>query len=182
MEYEYHSGPFVLTLLDDPKYSPGSADNLLHYGREYSFAGEYQPNSKYGVSCQGPDGSTHWCILLAAAGTTRVNSRSAVIVAEHCFVAIGETICSLTLPELELLWARKVDSATCFGVYYLPSHNCLISHGELEIAHLSLAGDVVWMQEARTSSAKASGWLRSMLRPLTSTMRSTILTSPRGIV
>ena len=144
MEYEYHSGPFVLTLLDDPKYSPGSADNLLHYGREYSFAGEYQPNSKYGVSCQGPDGSTHWCILLAAAGTTRVNSRSAVIVAEHCFVAIGETICSLTLPELELLWARKVDSATCFGVYYLPSHNCLISHGELEIAHLSLAGDVVW--------------------------------------
>ena len=116
MEYEYHSGPFVLTLLDDPKYSPGSADNLLHYGREDPWEGNTSRTRSMEFLARGHMGSTHWCILLAAAGTTRENSRSAVIVAEHCFVAIGETICSLTLPELELLWARKVDSATCFGV------------------------------------------------------------------
>lgn len=141
---DFHGGPFVLTLLDDPTYSPGSADNLRAYGREYSFSEKYQPNSKYGVSCQRRDESTHSCILLAAAGATRVNSKSAVIVGEHCFVAIGDTICSLTLPDLEMLWAKKVDTATCFGVYHLPNHNCLISHGELEIARLSLNGDVVW--------------------------------------
>ena len=141
---EFHDGPFVLALFDDPTYSPGSADNLRAYGREYSFAVGCQPNSKYGVSCQGPDQPTYSCILLAAAGATRVNSKSAVIVGERCFVAIGDVICSLTLPELSLLWTRRVDSATCFGVYYLPSHSCLVSHGELEIACLNLAGHVVW--------------------------------------
>lgn len=40
--------------------------------------------------------------------------------------------------------ARTVDAATCFGVYYLPEHACLISHGELEIARLSLSGEIVW--------------------------------------
>ena len=141
---EIHSGPIVLTVEDDPTYSLGSVDNIRAYGREYSFCGEYRPTSKYGVSCQEPGQPTHSCILLAAAGATRVNRQSAVIVGERCFIAIGDMLCSLSLPALQLFWARKVDPATCFGVYYLPEHECLISHGELEIARVSLDGEVVW--------------------------------------
>jgi len=141
---EVHCGPFVLTVEDDPAYSSGSADNPRAYGREYAFCNDYRPSSKYGIHCQGPDRASYSCILLAAAGATRVNDQSVVILEGRCFIAIGDTLCSLTLPALHLEWARKVDSATCFGVYYLPEPGCLISHGELEIARVSLAGDIVW--------------------------------------
>jgi hypothetical protein len=29
-------------------------------------------------------------------------------------------------------------------VYYSPQHHCLLSHGELEIARVSLSGDIIW--------------------------------------
>ena len=50
---------------------------------------------------------------------------------------------------MQLLWAKQVDTATCFGVYYLPEPGCLISHGELEIARVSLDGDIVWSESGK---------------------------------
>ncbi len=44
----------------------------------------------------------------------------------------------------DLLWHKEVDFATCFGVYFSTKHDCLISHGECEIARVSLSGEVVW--------------------------------------
>lgn len=41
-------------------------------------------------------------------------------------------------------WSRRVDAATCFGVYWYPPHKALVSHGELEICRLSLEGDEIW--------------------------------------
>ena len=58
-------------------------------------------------------------------------------------------ICSLSLPRLALEWATKVDTATCFGVYYSAEHDCLLSHGEIEIARVSLCGDIVWSGSGR---------------------------------
>jgi hypothetical protein len=53
-------------------------------------------------------------------------------------------LCSLSLPTLDLGWATKVDGATCFGVYYSPQHDCLLSHGEIEVARVNLSGEIVW--------------------------------------
>jgi hypothetical protein len=50
---ELTSGPFELTLLDDPPYTPGSADKVHRYDREYSFVEGYRPVSKYTVWCAG---------------------------------------------------------------------------------------------------------------------------------
>jgi hypothetical protein len=58
-------------------------------------------------------------------------------------------LCSLSLPTLELKWATKVDTATCFGVYYCPQDNCLVSHGECEIARARLSGEIVWSASGR---------------------------------
>jgi hypothetical protein len=146
---EFYGGHFVLTLLDNPTYSPESADNLRAYDHEYSFAENYHPSSTYGVVCRGSLQQESSCALLAAGGATRVNRNSAVIVGERCFVGIGDSICSLAFPGLQLEWARRVDSATCFGVYHVPAHDCLISHGELEIARLNLSGDIVWSSGGR---------------------------------
>jgi hypothetical protein len=60
------------------------------------------------------------------------------------FVAIGDQICCITLPGLELKWNVKADTATCFGVYYSDRYHCLISHGECEICRLGLDGKIQW--------------------------------------
>lgn len=73
-----------------------------------------------------------------------MHEHSIAIVDNTCFLAVGDTLCSLTLPSFEILWHRQVDHATCFGVYFSANHDCLISHGELEIARVSLSGEVVW--------------------------------------
>ena len=73
-----------------------------------------------------------------------MNEHSAVVLNRSCFVGVGDMLCSLSLPSLDLSWATKVDSATCFGVYYSPQHDCLLSHGELEVARVSLTGEIVW--------------------------------------
>jgi hypothetical protein len=73
-----------------------------------------------------------------------VHEHSIVIVDKSCFLAAGDTLCSLVLPSLELRWHRQVDHATCVGVHFSANHYCLISHGELAIARVSLSGEVVW--------------------------------------
>jgi hypothetical protein len=143
---EIRSGRFVVTLVDDPTYPYRSAviDKTRACGRGYSFCEDGRPTSICGISCQGPGQSNDSCVLLGEGGATTVHGDSAVIVGERCFVAIGYTLCALTIPALQLAWAKRVDFATCFGVYYCQERNCLISHGEVEIARLNLAGDVIW--------------------------------------
>ena len=141
---ELASGSFAVTLLDDPAYTPGSVDNVRRYDQEHCLVEEYRPVSRYGLVCRQPDGTTNSCILLAGCGATRVHKHSAVIVNGSCFVGVGDMLCSLSLPTLHLKWATKVDTATCFGVYYCLQHDCLLSHGECEIVRASLSGEIVW--------------------------------------
>jgi hypothetical protein len=141
---EVRCEPLTLTMLDEPTYSPGSADNVCSYDREFNFAGQYRPSSRHALICRGPDGTEHSCVLLAGGGASGVHEHSVVVVNGFCVVAVGNMLCSLFLPTLDLNWATKVDWATCFGVYHSPRHDCLLSHGELEIARVSLRGEVVW--------------------------------------
>jgi hypothetical protein len=137
-------GSFALTLFDDLNYTPDSVDNERQYDREYCFVEEYRPVSQYGVVCTPSEGTRRSCILLAGGGASRVHDHSAVIVGSECFIGVGDMLCSLWLPTLDLKWSKSVDEATCFGVYYCPEHRCLLSHGELVIARVSLSGDIVW--------------------------------------
>lgn len=141
---ELESGSFALTVYDDPTYIPGSADNARKYDREYCLVEKYRPVSQYGLLCREQEGPTHSCILLAGGGASRVHDHSVVVVNGSCFVGVGDMLCCLSLPSLDLMWAVRVDTATCFGVYYFPQGDCLLSHGELEIARVNLDGQIIW--------------------------------------
>lgn len=138
------SGRYELELRDEPNYTRRSADNVRSYGREYVFGDRTLTTSRHGVVLREAGRGKHSCVVLASGGTTAVHDRSAVIVDNRCFIAVGDTLCALALPSLKVLWHRKVDTATCFGVYYSAEENCLISHGEFEISRLSLTGDIAW--------------------------------------
>jgi hypothetical protein len=136
---------YELELIDEPLYTPASAYNVRSYSREYKLTGaEARPSSRHGLFLRDGNTPARSCILLAGGGATGLHGHSAVTLDDACFVAVGDTLCSLALPSLDLLWHRQVDTATCFGVHHSAKHNCLISHGELEIARLSLAGELAW--------------------------------------
>jgi hypothetical protein len=145
-EMEIRSGSFAVKLSNDPTYlyRPDVQAKNRAGGREYSFCVDDRPTSIYGISSQGPGEESYSCVLLGDGGATTVHGNSAVIVGDRCFVAIGYTVCALNVPSLHLSWAKKIDTATCFGIYHCQEHDCLISHGEMEIVRVSLAGDLIW--------------------------------------
>ena len=147
---EMSFGPLLLTFSNDPTYRVGSADNLRHYDHVYQLSKEkYVPNTKLGIDCRAEQGIRHSCLFLAAAGATGIHEHSAVVSRGKCFFAVGDMLCALSLPELQLVWATKVDSATCFGVHYSPKNDFLISHGEMEIARVDFEGRILWTAGGR---------------------------------
>jgi hypothetical protein len=141
----FESGKYEVELVNDRMYSPGSAENVRSYSRVYDFAESVsETSSRHGLVLREDGVVGRSCFLIAGGGASGIHEHSAVIVGDRCFVAVGDTLCALGLPSLDLLWHRKIDTATCFGVYYSAKHDCLISHGELEIARVTLSGEVVW--------------------------------------
>jgi hypothetical protein len=141
----FRGGGYEIELIDEPTYSPGSADNVRSYSREYDFTDSaYRPSSRHGLVLREDGIVRRSCILLAGGGSSGVHEHSVVLASGACFAAVGDTLCALALPSLDLLWHRQVDTATCFGVYYSAKHDCLISHGELEIARVSRSGEIEW--------------------------------------
>ncbi len=83
-------------------------------------------------------------VFIAATWYDKPHENSALIQDEVLYLAIGNQVCSLSLPDLNLIWYQQVDPGSCFGIYFSAENRCLISHGEQNIARLSLDGDILW--------------------------------------
>lgn len=138
-----------VVIRDESNYSSRPADNVRAYDTEYFLSNEREAINQHSITLLDHDGASHSCILSASGGGSTVHDQSALIHENTLYVAVGSQLCALALPALSLLWNTQVDSATCFGVLYSAKHNCLISHGELDIARIELDGAVTWNQSGR---------------------------------
>jgi hypothetical protein len=141
----FQTAQWEIELIDEARYSSSSVD----YSREYASDNFLTTGPKeHAVSRLGivvdTNSSQYSCVLTAPGGPTTIHQHSAEIIDDLLFVAAGNQICCLSIPSLELLWHRKVDWGTCFGVHYSQENGCIISHGELNIMRLSLDGEVAW--------------------------------------
>lgn len=128
----------------------GSSDNRVAYNLEHVLTGDgSRPTSAHSIVVSRDGGPIKSAIVLAAGGSTGVHAHTVVQRSNSLFVAVGDQLCSLKLPELQLDWNVQVDQATCFGVHYVSHPESLISHGELEISRIGLDGRMFW----RTSGA-----------------------------
>lgn len=126
-------------IIDEPTYSFGSADNLRKYDTEIRLD-RANLSSVHGVRANGK-----WSAVFGASGgCSGVHQHSAVEVDRRLYLAVGDQVVCLNLVTGLTEWSRRVDPATCFGVYWDCLHEALISHGELQISRLSLAGDEIW--------------------------------------
>ena len=104
----------------------------------------YRATSRHAVRCVDAGTPGMPLYIWADGGASGIHERSLLVLEDRCFCAVGPYIVALALPELELLWSRRTDDATCFGVYPTLGSTALISHGELLISRLSLAGAIEW--------------------------------------
>src|ERR1700730_11235427 len=82
---------YDLELINEPTYTPGSADNVRSYAREYDFTdAAYRPSSRHGLVLREGGVVRQSCILLAGGGASGVHEHSIAIVDNTCFVAVGE--------------------------------------------------------------------------------------------
>ena len=136
---------YSILIDNDREYAANSADNVHTYNAEYSLGDAlYRPSCQHSIVVRKNDDILRSCILLADGGATGIHESSAIIHGNSCLIAVGQFMCSIEIPCLELEWKAEVDSATCFGVYYSATHDCFISHGELEITRVEMDGKVLW--------------------------------------
>jgi hypothetical protein len=130
----------TLRFIDETGYSFGSADNVRHYPFSQSSAIGDTASSIHGVLLN----EKPLVVFGACGGASCIHSHSALVQRGTVYLAVGNSVFSFQPAPFEFGWALEVDQATCFGVYFHPQKNALISHGELEISRFSGTGEIIW--------------------------------------
>lgn len=129
-----------VTIVDEPAYTFGSADNVRQYGQEMNLQPSFLPTSVHGVFLNGEP----VVVFGAPGGCSAIHEHSALVLNSTVYLAVGDSVVRFALDERKLIWASVVDDATCFGIYYELKRAALISHGELDVARLDENGNKLW--------------------------------------
>ena len=90
------------------------------YSTAHHLDGEkYQASSCHRVTVIEGGRDVQACLLMGGGGPSGVHAHSAVCTGDKCYVAVGDSVCALSVPGLDLVWRSRVDWVTCFGVYHL---------------------------------------------------------------
>lgn len=141
---QIQDGPYALELIDDRTFTPGSADNVRSYAHEYALAEAGVATSRHGIVCRANNRVLGSAVILAQGGASGVHANSMIASRRRCFVAVGDYVVCMRIPDLDLLWKTRADDATVFGVHLSPDGDGIVAHGELEISMLTLDGERVW--------------------------------------
>lgn len=145
-----HEGSLIIEVVNEPTYVFGSHEDRSHYRREEVLGdAKFQLTSRHGVVSTLRGECLASAIFGAAGGASGVHQHSLALVNDRGFLAVGPFVVCIELPTLTTDWVREVDEATCLGVHICPDGHSLISHGELEISQLSVAGDILWQAGGR---------------------------------
>ncbi|WP_223786809.1 hypothetical protein [Marinicella meishanensis] len=136
----FEAGNHSITINQESHDTSGSNDHLKRYSKQHQLAPNYQPSVIYGVELDG----RFDCLIFAAGGATGVSQQSAMIHQTSLFVGIGDQLVGLSLPDLQLLWHKQVDEATCFDIYLSPDEMGLLVHGEMAVSKVSFTGKLIW--------------------------------------
>jgi hypothetical protein len=138
---------FQIEISNQLNHSCGSVDNVRRFDRETYLGTDGHVSSQHAVVLKRDEEdeeeiASH--LFAAHGGASGIHEHSAVIHNNRLLLAVGNRLCALEIPSLDVVWKTKVDMVTCFGVHLPPRCDCLISHGELDISHLDFDGKIEW--------------------------------------
>ena len=133
---------FEIDIIDESMYSLRSTDNVRQYVKEYVLGDSYSP--RYGIQLKSRDSIESNCFILGSGVGGPPHENSAIVVGKNLFVAIGNLVCKLVIPDLKLEWYQEVDFGISYAIYLSPDQLGVISHGELEITKIDFEGEILW--------------------------------------
>ena len=145
----------VIKLYDESNFELESVDNLKNYNHVYINGDHNALTSKIGIEIYENEKLLSGCLIASEGGGTGVFKNSALISYGGIIICCANTIFKLTIPDLQLEWKTKADSATCFGIYSLETD--YVIHGELEIIRLDKNGKIIWQKSGRDIWVTAEG-------------------------
>lgn len=130
-----------LKIVDEPEYVFGSVDNgRRRYKYEMPLASGELLSSVHGLLLN----DEPIVAFGAGGGCSTVHEHSALVLDSKVYLAVGDRIVCFVPLDHRLVWSLKVDWATCFGIHYNAEREALLSHGELDIARFTEAGEILW--------------------------------------
>lgn len=142
---------YTVDIIDDQTFSINSVDNTSQYDKVY-FNGStnqdrFYPTSKHGIRIRQGDEEVSSAIICEVGGGATIHSKSFIISDKSLYICCCDKVYSLSLPDLSIAWSKRLDPATCFGIYSFD--NEFIIHGELSIIRIDKNGNVKWEFSAR---------------------------------
>lgn len=133
---------YRIELVNETDYTPNSADNNLIYENIFTDENELDHSTKHGIKVLLDEKKYSNALICAVGGATGIHEKSAAIVDDSILICCADKIFSLTLPNLNLNWMKKVDDATCFRIFN--TKNGIFVHGELEASKIDKEGNIIW--------------------------------------
>ncbi len=134
----------LIKFYNEADYKFGSSENSNSYDKIFLNGNENVLTSLIGIKLFEKDILISSCLIGSEGGGTGINGNTTLISYGGIVVCCSNTVFKLTIPDLNLEWKTKADSATCFGIDYLDDDYMV--HGELDITRLDKNGKIVWQQ------------------------------------
>lgn len=141
MEFQHTN--LTVELKNDNLFDPKSADNVVTYKKIHGFEVHTCASAAHGISVRLQGVEIASAILFGYGGATTIHERSFIISNDIFLLSCGDSVYSLHLPYLDIRWHKKMDSATCLGIYQFKDD--FIMHGELDITRFDKNGFVKWI-------------------------------------
>ena len=149
MTVEYKD--YTIEIIDDSNYTLNSTDNIVSYNIEYfgemANTDKVYPTSKHGLRIREDEKELTSAIICEVGTATTIHNKSFIIKDDTLLICCCDKVYSLKLPALKLNWKKRLDPATCFGIYSFKDD--FIIHGELEVTRIDIEGNEKWKFGAR---------------------------------
>ena len=144
MSRNYSCGNYQIEVIEDSLYALNSVDNVRQYDEIYLDEDSY---TVFGIRVLRDNLKVKSAIIGSNQGATTLHDTAMVIEDDRLVICCSDSIFSLSIPSLSLLWRTRADFSTCFEIFQ--HKDCYIIHGELTISMIDRNGHILWQHGGR---------------------------------
>ena len=134
----------IIEIFEDKTYTHDSNDNINNYLFEYFSKQDEYYSSKFGIIINNNDKIINSAIIWGHGGYTSLSYGNYIIEDNLIMICCGNTLFSLSLPELKLNWKIEIDEVSAFEITKM--NDDYIIRGELAISRISKEGKIIWQK------------------------------------
>lgn len=140
---ELNFNEYRIELSDESDYAPNSTDNFFSFEKIFfDEKSDIYHSTKHGIKIYEDEKLINNALICAVGGATGIHKNSAVIIENDILICCADSVFSLSLPDLNLNWMKKVDDATCFRIF--STNNGIFVHGEMQASKIDKLGNIIW--------------------------------------